>query len=46
MVGVSCDAYTTTLVYMAPGAEEKLVNIENLNKKQDIDNAKGDMTGL
>ena len=46
LVGIGHDSHDTYLVYMAPGAEEKLVNIEELIKKQEIDNAKGDTSGL
>ncbi len=46
MVGVSYDKYTVHLVYMAPGAEDKLCQVEEKVKAQEIEGAKGDVTGL
>ena len=46
LVGVSYDSYKVYLVYMAPGAEQKLVEVENYKRKQQIERAKDDMTGL
>lgn len=46
LVGVSYDKYVVNLVYMAPGAEERLCQVEKLVESQELENAKGDMTGL
>lgn len=46
LVGVGHDSSDTYLVYMAPGAEDKLVAVEELIKKQEIENAQGDLSGL
>lgn len=45
MVGVS-DGSSVRLMYMAPGAEEKLLQVEELAKKIENENAAGDFTGL
>ncbi|MBR6220594.1 MAG: hypothetical protein IKQ80_08520 [Clostridia bacterium] len=34
------------IIYMAPGAEDKLVAVEEKVKEKEIENAKGDITGL
>lgn len=46
LVAVSYGEYDVTLVYMAPGAEEKLVKVEEMVKKHEIDSAADDMSGL
>lgn len=46
LVGVSYNEYVVHLVYMAPGAEEKLCQVEKIVEAQEIESAKGDMTGL
>ena len=46
MVGVSYNKYVVNLVYMAPEAEEKLCQVEKMVEIEEIENAKGDMTGL
>ena len=46
MVGVCDWGFSVHLLYMAPGAEEKLIAIETKVSKQEIEKAKDDMTGL
>lgn len=46
LVGVGHNSYATYLVYMAPGAEDKLVAIEEKVKAQEIENASDDISGL
>lgn len=45
-VALSYDEYGVTLVYMAPGAEEKLCKVEELVKANEIASAAGDVSGL
>lgn len=45
-VGISVDEYSLELVYYAPGAEDKLAEIESIVKKKEIEDASDDMTGL
>ena len=46
MVGVCDWGFNVHLLYMAPGAEEKLKALEEKVRTQEIDKAKNDMTGL
>ncbi len=46
LVGVSYDEYNTQLVYMAPGAEDKLNEVEAWVAQSEIESASGDMSGL
>lgn len=48
MVGVRIDYLTdhVCLVYMAPGAENKLARVEALVREQEIEDAKGDDLGV
>lgn len=46
MVALSWDEYEVTLLYMAPGAEEKLCEVEQIVKAQEISSAAGDVSGL
>lgn len=45
-VGISVDEYDVELVYYAPGAEDRLAEVEALVKKKEIDDAADDMSGL
>ena len=45
-VGVAYDEYSLNLMYYAPGAEDKLAEIEATLKKKEIDDAADDMSGL
>ncbi|MBR0367030.1 MAG: hypothetical protein IJH86_01390 [Clostridia bacterium] len=46
LIGVSYDKYGVNLVYMAPGAEERLLAVEDKVRQQEIEGAQNDMTGL
>ena len=46
LIGISYDEYDVELVYMAPGAEEKLVQVEKRIMEQEIENAANDYSGL
>ncbi len=45
-VGISVDEYSLNLMYYAPGAEDKLAEVEAIVKKKEIDDAADDKTGL
>lgn len=46
LVGISCDKYFVDLLYMAPGAEDRLTNLELDIAAKEIENAADDMSGL
>ncbi|MDO5445829.1 MAG: hypothetical protein Q4F31_09455 [Eubacteriales bacterium] len=46
MVALSWSEYDVTLIYMAPGAEEKLCEVEKMVTAKEITDAAGDLTGL
>ena len=46
LVGVSYNEYVVNLVYMAPGAEERLCEVEEIVKAQEIESAKDNVSGL
>lgn len=45
-VGISVDEYSLCLEYCAPGAEDRLAEIEAIVKKKEIDDAADDLSGL
>ena len=46
LVGVCNNNYYIRLLYMAPGAEEKLCQVEKLIQQQEVQNAADDFSGL
>ena len=46
LVGISCDQFFVELLYMAPGAEDRLTNLELDIAAKEIENAAEDMSGM
>ena len=46
LIGISYDDYEVTLVYCAPGSEEKLVQVEKMVRDGEVKNASDDLSGL
>lgn len=45
-VGIAYNEYSLSMMYYAPGAEDKLAEVEAMMKQKEIDDAADDMTGL